>query len=166
MKKLITALLTAFFLFCSCPRAAAPERQSATVVECGVAIIVIGIGAVCIYGIWKCCKVLDKLDPPTPPPPPTNSIPTNNIPTNSLPPLVIASYSTNLTVQSCDLTAQSWKDRLHLALLNVGDSMVLTGDNGLCLTSAVVNGAAVFYLPTIAEDSPGAVKVFRLLSAP
>lgn len=162
MKKLITALLTAFFLFCSCPRASAPQRDS-TVIECGVAIIVIGIGAVCIYGIWKCCKVLDKLDPPTPPPP-TNNIPTNNIPTNTLPPLRISSYSTNLTVQSCDLTAQSWKDRLHLALTDLGTSMVLTGDNGLCLTSAVVNGAAVFFIPPI-EDHASA-QCFRLLSEP
>lgn len=165
MKKLVTALLTAFFLFCSCPRAAAPQRESTTVVECGVAIIVIGIGAVCIYGIWKCCKVLDKLDPQNPPSPPTNNIPTNSIPTNTLPPLRISSYSTNLTVQSCDLTAQSWKNRLHLALTDLGTTMILTGDNGLCLTSTVVNGAAVFYLPPV-TDSPAPSRCFRLLSSP
>lgn len=175
MKNLLTSLLVAGILVLSSPQAGAPEPtpQPQNCLTCVVAVLVIVVGGVCIYGIWKCCKLLNQLDPP--PPPPTNQppvIPTNNIPTNNPawtnPPLAsfpMALVTTNsiVTIQQ-SLGLGDWADVVTVTLTNLGSQLVLSSGS-LCLTSDVVAGQAVFFLPPV-DNPPSSSKFFRMMSVP
>lgn len=177
MKKLLTGLLVAGILVLSTPQCAAPETptpQPEMFLQCVVAVLVIAVGTVCIIGIVKCCKILNQLDPPAPPVL-TNNIPTNNIPTNYPPvwtnpplasyPLSIVTTNRNFTFQQ-RLGQSNWMNVSTVTLTNDGDSVVLQAA-GLCMTSSVVNGVAVFFLPPVEDPAPGAAsRFFRLLSTP
>lgn len=174
MKRLITALLVAAFLALSVPNAPAPEpTQKENFLPCVVAVFVIIVGTVCIIGIYKCCKLINKLDPPTPPPTnqppviPTNSIPTNhpawtNPPLASFP-LSLVSTNSIVTIQQ-SLGLGDWADVTTVTVTNLGDTVVVHSGS-LCLTSAVVNGQAVFFLPPV-DNPPSDSKFFRMISTP
>lgn len=85
MKTAVTAVLVAAFLFWPVtppPRAEirAEEPKISTAVECVMALLVLGVGAVAVYQLIKLCRKLPPLPAPDPPPPPTNSVPTNGLP--------------------------------------------------------------------------------------
>jgi len=169
MKKTITILLVAGILALSMPKARAPEPQDAT--GCVIAILVIVVGSVCIMGIIKCCQILNRLDPP-----PTNTvpvIPTNSVPTNYPPvwtnpgvanfPLALATTNSIITIQQ-SIGMADWADLVTVNLSNRGGDVVLTSGS-LCMTSRVVGGQAVFFLPPVVQ-APSDSKFFRLLSTP
>lgn len=173
MKTLVTALLVAAFLSLSMPQAA-PQPHPDMAAECVIAVLVIVVGGVCIIGIVKCCKLLNQLDPPTPPP--TNTIPiipTNSIPTNSLPwtnpplasfPMSLVTTNTIITIQQ-SLGLSDWADLVTVSLTNRSGVDVVLTSGSLCLTSRVVGGQAVFFLPPV-ERPPSHSQFFRLLSTP
>lgn len=88
--KVPVSILVALALLAAPLQAPAPtgptDEPKLSLLECTMALLVLGVGTVCIIGMVKVCKKLPPLDTnlppvyPPPPPPKTNSIPTNAIP--------------------------------------------------------------------------------------
>ena len=169
-KNLITGLLVAGIMALSMPQAS-PQPHPDNAAPCVIAVLVLVVGGVCIIGIIKCCQILNRLDPP-----PTNTvpvIPTNSVPTNYPPawtnpslarfPLALATTNSIVTVQQ-SIGQADWADLVTVNLSNRGGEVVLTSGS-LCLTSRVVGGQALFFLPPM-ESNQNPIRFFRLLSTP
>jgi len=174
MKKIVTALLVACLLAISDAPAQThkEEPQPQFFIQCVMVILVIGIGVVVVYGLVKMCKSIPPVDPPPPPPPPpvppwtnygTNMPPWTNPPLASYPMYMVTTNQTVSVQQSYGLS--DWLDCVTVTLTNLGDRVALTGA-GLCLTSSIVNGVAVFYLPGVPDQQPLDKHFFRMLSLP
>lgn len=148
MKTLLAALIIAALALQPRRASADPEPQVAPVVGC--AIVVIGVGATIVWGLWKICdRVFPKAptNPPPPPPPGTNG-PTNKV-TSTVSSSLIDDVSTvfHLAVESCtNLAAPVWiREARITGTMNGGQVVFVTEAAGQVATSAANIGTMTYH---------------------
>lgn len=97
MKRFLCLLLAGLVCFWPAGPVRAPEKV--TVLECTVAILVLGTGALAVYGIWRMCQRLDQVN--------TNTGPGDWTKVAPMPAAAAQSLTNRVTLQSA-LTIGAW----------------------------------------------------------
>lgn len=108
-------------------------RARALIAQCGVALVVIGVGVVCYVGLKKMCKKLEPTEAPPPPPGPscTNCNPVHpEWPCTNCPPL-----------KEFNLKSLTWNDGSSI-VINLADDAVFAGEITNTLTETDPYGNA------------------------
>lgn len=114
------ALIAGLCLLGTPQSAPAQDDQPPFGIECGIALVIIGIGVVVTVSLWRTCqRCLPPTEPPAQPPatnsiPKTNSVPSTNSPSHhKLPKLTDASFAyydvSSMTLSNTDTSGNSYR---------------------------------------------------------